>query len=185
MGTIYIVRHAHSDWTTDENRSLSPKGQEDSNHVADILQNYSINAIYSSPLNRASETIFPLSKRLNIPVFTEPDLRQRIFGVSPSNDFLTSVEKLWRDPDISYPKGESNIIAQKRGISVLQRIHLKHLENQIVISTHGNLLALILQYYNENIDYEFWKALTMPDIYALNFQNKEEVIISKLWKRQK
>ena len=183
MGTIYLVRHAHSDWTTDENRSLSQKGQEDSNHVADILEKYSIDAIYSSPMNRAYETILPLSKRLNIPVLTEPNLRERIIGVSPSDDFNESINNLWRDPDISYPKGESNNVAQQRGITFLQRLHINHLEKQIVISTHGNLLALILQYYKEKIDYEFWKALTMPDIYALNFNNYEKVIISKLWKQ--
>jgi 2,3-bisphosphoglycerate-dependent phosphoglycerate mutase len=183
MGTIYLIRHAHSDWTTDENRSLSLKGQEDSNHVADILQNYSIDAIYSSPLKRAYETILPLSKRLNIPVFTENNLRERIIGVSPSNDFNKSVEILWRDPDISYPKGESNNVAQQRGITILQKLHKIHLENQIVISTHGNLLALILKYYNENIDYEFWKTLSMPDIFALKFNDKEEVIMSKLWEQ--
>jgi 2,3-bisphosphoglycerate-dependent phosphoglycerate mutase len=183
MGAIYLVRHAHSDWTIDENRSLSPKGKEDSNHVADILQNYSISAIYSSPLYRAYETILPLSKRLNIPVIIEPNLRERNIGVSPSKDFNKSVEKLWRDPDISYPKGESNIVAKKRGIAVIQRLHIKHLENQIVISTHGNLMALILKYYNKNIDYEFWKTLNMPDIYALNFNNEEEVTMNKLWKQ--
>jgi 2,3-bisphosphoglycerate-dependent phosphoglycerate mutase len=55
---------------------------------------------------------------------------------------------------------------------------------QIVISTHGNLLALILNYYNNKVDYEFWKTLTIPDIYKININNKEEVSMKRLWKEK-
>jgi 2,3-bisphosphoglycerate-dependent phosphoglycerate mutase len=184
MGTIYLVRHAHADWTTDEKRRLSPKGEEDSNHVAEILQIFPINAIYSSPFNRAYETILPLSKRLNIPIISEPNLRERSVGASTITDFNKSVEALWRDPGLSYPEGESNIVAQQRGIEVIQRLHLSNLTGQIVISTHGNLLALILNYYNNKVDYEFWKTLTNPDIFGININIKEEVSINRLWKEK-
>src|SRR4030042_6421296 len=98
MSTIYLVRHAHSDWTTDENRPLSCKGREDSHHVADILQEYPIGAIYSSPFTRAYETIEPLSRRLRIPVVIEPNLRERSMGNNTIEDFNKSVEAMWLDP---------------------------------------------------------------------------------------
>jgi 2,3-bisphosphoglycerate-dependent phosphoglycerate mutase len=184
MGTIYLVRHAHSEWTTDENRPLSQKGVEDSNIIADILQLFPISAIFSSPFTRAYETILPLSKRINIPILIEPCLRERGKGTSNINDYQRSVEELWRNPGLSYPEGESNIVAQQRGIEVLQRLQSSTLTGQIVLSTHGTLLALILNYYNNKIDYEFWKTLTIPDIYTININNKEEVSMKRLWKKK-
>jgi 2,3-bisphosphoglycerate-dependent phosphoglycerate mutase len=184
MDTIYLIRHAHSEWTTDENRPLSHKGVEDSNIIAEILQIFPIGAIYSSPFHRAYETILPLSKRINIPIIIEPSLQERSMGTGIITDYQESVETLWRDPGLSYTEGESNIIAQQRGIEVLQRLHMSNFPGQIVLSTHGNLLALILNYYNKNLDYEFWKNLTIPDIYAININNKEEGSIKRLWREK-
>jgi 2,3-bisphosphoglycerate-dependent phosphoglycerate mutase len=45
----------------------------------------------------------------------------------------------------------------------------------------GNLLALILNYYDPSIDFAFWKSLTIPDIYILNLNQFEEVSMSRLW----
>ena len=41
----------------------------------------------------------------------------------------------------------------------------RHPTEHIVLSTHGNLLALILQTFDPSVDFVFWKSLTMPDIY--------------------
>jgi hypothetical protein len=42
-----------------------------------------------------------------------------------------------------------------------------HPQVEIVIATHGNLLALILQRYDPTAGFAFWRAMTMPDIYRL------------------
>ena len=51
----------------------------------------------------------------------------------------------------------------------------------IVLATHGVLIALILQAYDSSVDYAFWAALTMPDIYALRFGPAGERKIRRLW----
>jgi 2,3-bisphosphoglycerate-dependent phosphoglycerate mutase len=181
MSVYYLVRHAHADWTPDENRPLSLQGREESYHITNILQKYPIGAIYSSPFTRSYETILPLSKRLWIPVFIEPNLRERSMGNSPIKDFNKSVEALWRDPLFAFPNGESNYLAQQRGLGVLQRLGKEHPSGHIVVSTHGNLLALIMQYTIASIDFAFWKSMTIPDIYVLSINQKEEVSMNKLW----
>jgi 2,3-bisphosphoglycerate-dependent phosphoglycerate mutase len=181
MTTYYLVRHAHADWMIDENRLLSAQGREESNHIADILQKYPIGAIYSSPFTRAYETILPLSTRLYIPIKIEPNLRERKIGNSAIEDFYKAVEATWRDPLFSFPEGESNYIAQQRGLGFFQRLHNEQIADHIVISTHGNLLALILNYYDASIDYAFWKSLTIPDIYELSSNQNGEMSIRKLW----
>ena len=73
----------------------------------------------------------------------------------------------WADPAFFYPGGESNLVAQRRAVAVVERLAALHPQEQIVVATHGNLLALILQHYDPAVGFAFWMALTMPDIYRL------------------
>lgn len=181
MTIFYLVRHAHADWTLDENRPLSAQGFEDAKRVADMLQEYPIHAIYSSPERRAYQTVSPLADQMGIQIEIEADLRERKLGVDAFEDFSGAVEVTWRDPSFAYPGGESNVDAQKRGIAVVQKLQDKYQNDHIVLSTHGNLLALILQGFDPKIDFLFWKSLTMPDIYQLEFQRFGTNLTSRLW----
>ena len=181
MSTFYLVRHAYADWTPDEDRPLSTQGRMDANHVADILSKRPVDAIYSGPFLRARETIAPLARRLGLPVHVEPDLRERQLGNCATEDFFKAVEATWQDSSFAYPGGESNAVAQQRGLAVLRRLQRQHITENIVLSTHGNLMALILQSFDPSVDFVFWKSLTMPDIYALSFSEAGGVVITKLW----
>ncbi|QUH20166.1 hypothetical protein [Alkaliphilus sp. B6464] len=35
---------------------------------------------------------------------------------------------------------------------------------KIVVGTHGNIMSIILDYYNDKYGYEFWRGLSMPGI---------------------
>jgi uncharacterized protein (DUF952 family) len=45
-------------------------------------------------------------------------------------------------------------------------------------------MALVLQHYDARIDYGFWKALTMPDVYELRLE-ADKTSINRLWDAQK
>jgi 2,3-bisphosphoglycerate-dependent phosphoglycerate mutase len=181
MSTFYLVRHAHADWKPDENRPLSARGREDAARVADILQQYPIGAIYSSPYQRARQTIIPLANRLGLPMHIEPGLRERRLGNISTGGFFKAVKATWQNPSFSHPGGESNAAAQQRGLAVVRRLQEKHVAEHTVLSTHGNLMALILQGFDPSVDFAFWKSLTMPDIYTLNFSQAGEATIDRLW----
>jgi 2,3-bisphosphoglycerate-dependent phosphoglycerate mutase len=181
MNTFYLVRHAHADWTPDEDRPLSGRGRDDAVHVADILSRYPISSIYSSPFRRARETITPLARRQSLPVHIEPELRERRLGICKTEDFSDAVEATWRDPSFAHPEGESNAAAQRRGLAVLQRLQQYDTTAQTVLSTHGNLLALILQSFDPSVDFATWKSLTMPDIYKLSFDQVGRAVLDRLW----
>ena len=180
MSVFYLVRHAHADWNGDENRPLSLRGHRDAVRVAEVLQNYPIGMIFSSPYLRARQTIFPLAARVNLQVHIEPGLREKHLGNSETGDFFKAVEATWEDPFFAHPGGESNIEAQKRGLSVLYRLQEDYLEEHIVLSTHGNLLTLILQGFNASIGFAFWKSLSMPDMYML-IPDRSKPSIRRLW----
>jgi 2,3-bisphosphoglycerate-dependent phosphoglycerate mutase len=181
MTVFYLIRHAHADWTPDEQRPLSSLGKVDAQRVADLLCSSPITRIYSSPFRRARQTVSPLAARLGLPVHIEPDLRERKLGGEPGvSDFFAAVEQTWQDPSYSHPGGESNSAAQRRGVAVVERLRKQYSGEHLVLSTHGNLMALVLHHYEPRIDYDFWKALTMPDVYEFRTESLEPSI-SRLW----
>jgi len=91
------------------------------------------------------------------------------------------VEVTWRDPLFSHPGGETSAEAQKRGLAVIKRLLAKGLDEAIVLSTHGNLMALVLQDFDPSIDFYFWKSLTMPDIYLLKISSRKPTI-QRIWR---
>lgn len=58
--TIYLVRHAHAAWTPDESRALSLGGQTGPEHLAALLRDKPIVAVYTSRARRALQTVEPL-----------------------------------------------------------------------------------------------------------------------------
>ena len=181
MSKFYLVRHAHAEWELDENRPLSAQGSAAANRVADMLCRYRISAIYSSPAARVWQTVTPLSQRLNLSIHMEADLQERRLGDGVFEDFLKAVEVTWQNPAFAHPGGESSAMAQKRGMAVVQRLFEKHSGQQIVLSTHGNLMALVLQSFDPSVDFIFWKSLTMPDVYQLNISKSGKGLMQRLW----
>jgi 2,3-bisphosphoglycerate-dependent phosphoglycerate mutase len=185
MTVFYLIRHAHADWTPDEQRPLSSRGQADAQRVAELLCSSPITRIYSSPFRRARQTVGPLAGELGLPIHIEPDLRERRLAAAPIvTDFFTAVQQTWQDPSYAHPGGESNSAAQQRGVAVVERLREQYAGEHLVLSTHGNLMALVLQHYDPLIDYSFWRALTMPDVYELRIEDAESSII-RLWQSQR
>lgn len=79
------------------------------------------------------------------------------------------------------PGGESSTEAMKRGVSVLEEV-LEQPATNIAIVTHGNLLCLMLRYYNKAYGFAEWKNMTNPDVFELVFHSKKTVSIQRIWK---
>ncbi|MHA6251869.1 histidine phosphatase family protein [Oceanobacillus sp. CAU 1775] len=171
---IYLVRHAHSTYTPDElGRPLSQKGFSDAEKVTKSLKEENIDIVISSPYNRAIQTVEGVARQINKVIIIDEDFKERILAGESVEDFQNAITQVWENPSFSWEGGESNHTAQKRGVQALNRVLEKHEGKNIVIGTHGNLMVLIMNYFNKNYDYDFWKALQMPDIYKLTFHKKK------------
>ena len=116
MTIFYLVRHAHANWLPDENRPLSERGLSDAQRVADILHQFPINAIYSSPYRRAYQTVVPYAKRLNLSITILADLRERQLAGKPVENFAKAVETVWQNPSFAHPGGSKhNCPTTRRG----------------------------------------------------------------------
>lgn len=179
---IYLVRHAHSNYSRDElGRSVSEDGRKHVEDVSKILVAENIEVFISSPYRRAIQTVEGAAEALGIEIKLNESFKERILSSIPVEDFETTVEKIWENPNFSLEGGESNIQAQQRGIEELKVILERYKGKRIAIGTHGNIMALIMNYYNSKYNYEFWKGLSMPDIYKLSFDNNRLVDVERIW----
>ncbi|MNC81660.1 hypothetical protein D3C75_1348610 [compost metagenome] len=54
-----------------------------------------------------------------------------------------------------------------------------------MIGTHGNIMILMMNYFDKKFDFAAWQQLDMPDIYKLSFAGKELIQIQSVWGREK
>ncbi|MFD0710535.1 histidine phosphatase family protein [Paenibacillus sp. GCM10027626] len=170
LTNLYFVRHAHSIYTADElNRPLSEHGQEGARKVAKALKNENVNVFISSPYKRAIQTIEGLAEIMSADILIEKDFRERLLSGKPIDDFETAIAKVWEDFSFKWEGGESSNAAQNRGVRALEKTLQRFAGENIVVGTHGNLMALIMNSFDRKFDFAFWRQLDMPDIYKLSF----------------
>ncbi|WP_188890169.1 histidine phosphatase family protein [Paenibacillus radicis (ex Gao et al. 2016)] len=180
--TLYFVRHAHSAYSIDElNRSLSERGIEDALKVTDILKNEKIAVVLSSPYKRAIQTVQGLAAIHGLNIVIEEEFKERLLSAKPVDDFNHAIEKVWADPSFSWEGGESNLIAQKRGVRALHKVLERYEGENIAIGTHGNIMVLIMNALDNRFDFEFWRQLDMPDIYKLSFDRLKLIEVECIW----
>ncbi|MGM0847037.1 MAG: histidine phosphatase family protein [Bacillota bacterium] len=171
---IYFVRHAHSVYTPDElGRPLSKKGFEDRERITEVLAGEKIDVFLSSPYMRAVQTIQGAADFFGKEIHYMEGFKERTLSDAPVDDFDSAITKVWDDWNFSLNGGESNHEAQCRGVDSLTRVLKEYKGKDIVIGTHGNIMVLIMNYFNKDYDYKFWKQLEMPDIYKLTFDGKQ------------
>lgn len=181
--TLFFVRHAHSPYVpnNEAERGLSGQGRRDASDVAGILAQYDIDAVVSSPYVRAVEIVRETAETVGMAVITEEGFRERMLAGNHVKDFEEAITRVWEDPSFSWPGGESNEDARERGVEAVERTLARWNGRNVVIGTHGNLLALIFNYYDETYDFEFWQRLTMPDIYRVVFEKNRLLRIERIY----
>ncbi|RXJ04569.1 histidine phosphatase family protein [Anaerobacillus alkaliphilus] len=182
MTSLYFVRHAHSTYTPDElGRPLSEKGFADAKTVTELLMNEGIDAVVSSPYKRAVQTVEGIANYINKEIEIIEGFKERTLTTVPAEDFTLAITKVWEDYDFSWEGGESNHVAQKRGVASTYEILDQYRGRNVVIGTHGNIMVLIMNFFDKKYDFSFWKSLDMPDIYKLTFEGTELIGVTRVW----
>lgn len=180
---IYLVRHAHSTYTPDELvRPLSDKGFRDAQQVTKLLLHENISCVIASPYKRAIQTVEQIAKLHGLTIKIDYGFRERTLSNYSVDNFEKEILNAWKDLNYSLPGGESGYSAQERGITAINSILKEHKGENIAIGTHGNIMVLILNYYDKKYAYDFWCNLSMPAIYKLCFENNTLMSIEPLLK---
>ena len=150
---------------------LSAKGRAEIAAVAGRLAGETIDAIYSSPLQRTRETAEILSDRLALPVQYREDVIELDYGewTGLTADAIRGDERwqLWNNcrSIAAIPGGESWRQVQDRVVGALFDLHRLHPGGSVLIVSHGDVIRAALLF-----------ALGMP----LDFYSRIEIAPASL-----
>lgn len=156
---LLLVRHGQTDSNAEgrsqgrRDTSLNERGRAQATALVAALLPHQPVAIYSSPSERARETVAPLAEALGLAVSTDERLAEldqgELDGLLPAEmrerapDFL----RRWmtEDPtDLQMPGGESMGQAQRRMVAAVEAIAAAHPEQPVVAATHNLALRALL-----------------------------------------
>ena len=184
---IYMVRHAVSPFILgdERERGLSDKGHSDAYRIKEILAEEEITHFVSSPYRRAIDTIKYLADASNKEIELHEELRERAIASMEieisEQEILQGIRTSFTDKYYKMPDGESTLEAQERAIPIVKQLIQQHKGGRIVLGTHGNIMTIILNYFNKEYGYEFFEQTTKPDIYKLEFDELELTQVVRIW----
>ncbi len=183
---LFMIRHAQSPFVfgKERTRKLSEQGEHDAKAITEIMRKEKVDIIVSSPYSRAIQTIenIAIEKRLKMQFFEE--LKERpIKGEYklPKKDLLKAIKKSYDDKDYCLPGGETMRQAQERALPVISQLLNEYKGKNIIIGTHGNIMTIIMNYFDQQYGYKFWKGTSKPDIYKLSFNENKLSDVERLW----
>lgn len=183
--TIYMVRHAESPYTegNERTRGLTLEGKKNVGKITEILKDEGINMIISSPYARAILTVEGLAGELALDIQIFEDLRERHFSdcLITNEEFMPAIKRMFEDSAYSLPGGESNTLCQKRSVGVMKYILQEHKGKKIAVGTHGNVMTLMMNYFDSTYGWDFLNQTKKPDIYKLLFKDLELKEVERLW----
>lgn len=165
MTRFLLIRHAQASGQAAD-APLTPQGQVQAQHLAEQLASWPISHIVASPYVRAVATIEPLAQRLDLPIRTDARLVERVLSDAPLDDWQTALRETFNDLDRRFAGGETSREAMQRALAVLREC-VAHAAPLTVITTHGNLLALLLHSFDPQVDFATWQQLRNPDVFLL------------------
>jgi 2,3-bisphosphoglycerate-dependent phosphoglycerate mutase len=169
---LFLVRHAvaePSPQVAEAAWPLSPAGHNQAKGLADALHGEPIGEIWSSPYQRAFDTVVPLADRLACQPQVHAGLRERRWADAWLDDFAPHLERSFREPDFKLPGGESSRDALRRFDAALIEIACAAQSEHVVVGTHGNVLSLFLRSLDPRVDFQFWKDLPYAVVYGVDW----------------
>ncbi|RAV21119.1 histidine phosphatase family protein [Paenibacillus contaminans] len=185
--TVYMVRHAESPFAfgQERTRGLSEEGFLAAKRVAQFFTDVDIHFIASSPYARAKQTVQYVAEQKGLDIVEYEELIERpIKGLDykASWDVLyEAIRESFTDKDFCLEGGEPTRKAQQRSIPVIEGLLEERQGQNIIIGTHGNIMTIIMNYFDETYGFEFWDSTSKPDIYKLTFERNRLEQVERLW----
>jgi 2,3-bisphosphoglycerate-dependent phosphoglycerate mutase len=177
---IFLIRHCKANGQ-ESSAKLTSEGLEQAYKLADFLYAKQIDYIISSSYERAITTIEPLAQKINLKINTDARLCERILSSEILSNWEEKLYDTFQDNEMRLPGGETSFEAMERGISVIKEL-FDLSEKNIAVVTHGNIMCLMLRYYDKKYGFNEWRNLTNPDVFELLISdNKDSVCIKRIW----
>ncbi|AYF07752.1 MULTISPECIES: histidine phosphatase family protein [Bacillus] len=184
---IYMVRHGESPKLEGNERTsgLTEKGSLDAHRVTDILKTEGIDTFISSPYKRAVLTIEKSADFYEKEVVVYENLKECMFlsedKIISDKEVYPLVKNMFSDPDFALTEGESYKDCQRRIVKVLKEILMDFQGQKVVIGTHGLVMTLMMNYFDNQYGFEFLIHASKLDIYKLEFKDEQLMNVERLW----
>ncbi|HYK20858.1 MAG TPA: histidine phosphatase family protein [Pyrinomonadaceae bacterium] len=159
MTTFFLIRHAscaglgQTLWGRTAGVCLNEQGKLQAQRLAERLRGITLDAIYSSPVERATATAEAIARAMNREVNENPRFNEIDFGdwSGKSFDDLSRDER-WRRFNESrstnrIPGGESFLEVQTRVVTELERLSTKHADARVAIVSHADVIKTAVAYF--------------------------------------
>jgi len=156
---LLLIRHAVTNATgkrlsgSAPGIHLSAKGQEQAARLADRLKAIRLAGLYTSPLERCTETARPLAASMKLPVEPRPELREVEYGRWTGRPIAQlSKTSLWKlvhqtPSSVRFPGGEALAEVQGRSVAALEAIADEHPGRVVGVVTHADVIRLVLAHF--------------------------------------
>ena len=183
MKKIYFIRHGKAAMEgSDRERVLDEDGiiQATSlcKKIKDQFRGKKVKII-SSPFKRAMQTIEKLSLDFSANIEKSDALEEINIGKDQDLSKHQIIEKMWSDKKFKVQNGSS----QSEHVEKIKDDINNILENfynndyNLILVSHGNSIGIILKYFlNTDFTFNDWKKISMPDMYFLEFDEKNKII---------
>ena len=159
---VYLARHGETEYNRLNqiqgrgiNASLNETGRLQAEAIAEYFESVKLDSIYSSSLNRSSETAGVVVERFGLSVQSYPELDEMDFGVlegRPINEIKSELEMLrnnWRSGKVEFAmeEGESPQIVLDRAAGCAERLIREQQGTNLLFVLHGRLIRILLSHW--------------------------------------
>ena len=153
---LYLVRHAESTWNAEgrvqgqADPPLSEQGLAQAARLAERFRGEPIDALYSSPLERARQTADRIAEATALVTRIDDRLKEHDVGLFTGLVWREIVEQFpefsqaWMERAMDMPGGEKQAAFHMRATGVMQDIVARHPGGRIVVVSHGGILGRYL-----------------------------------------
>ena len=151
---VLLVRHGETDWNVQTRLqghtdiALNARGREQVRRLGLAMTGETLDAVYSSDLQRALDTARAIVGATGAPLHHEPALRERGFGCFEGRTYA-EIEAQWpadarrwrlREPTFGPAGGESLLDFHARCVAAAERLVARHPGGSIALVAHGGVL---------------------------------------------
>jgi len=167
-GRLILVRHGESEGNRDRTFTLTPEvpltelGHEQAHATGQHIRTHFRPArIVASPFRRAQQTAERIARHIDLPVETEPDIRERDFGVFVGKPY----ESVFAEPGFNSARrwewrpdgGESLLEVQARTVPAVVRIAAENPGIDVVVVSHGGVMMTLSAHFAGT-----WEGVVVP-----------------------
>lgn len=191
MTAVLLIRHGDNDQVGKRLAGRTPgihlndKGRRQAQELVGSLAQIPIEAIYSSPMERAVETAAPLAAARGLQVQTRPGIIEVDYGRWQGKSFKQLKRyNLWKTvlsapAEVRFPDGETLAEVQARACAEVAAIAAQHGDSGVVACfSHGDVIRLLLAHYMKIQINDYQRLMIQTGSISMLFLSGEYTMIA-------